>query len=564
MAVSAAMFMSSCAKEAPVAGVADGDTAVSFTISLDDATATRATTHGNGLKCDKLVWEVYDVNGDRIDILSGTNNDAFNGGLTETVTITLAKGQTYSFAFWAQNSACTAYNTASLKNVGISYEDFSNEEDRDAFFGNTEPLTVKGNFDHTVVLKRPFAQLNLGVSDLLAAEHAGIKVLKAKVAVSEAATRFDATTGMVSEPVAVEFDSANILYVYGQTHGDNEMLQLKKELTIDGKTASEYPWMAMNYLLVNDATTGAASDNADVTFTLTTDKADIVLHSSNTPLQRNWRTNIIAKLTSVGTFNVVIDPAFDGEYDRELDSNGAVTDYEVVYGLTATAEGYEVASAAAFATVAEIINSGESFQNKTITLSADIDLKDVAWTPINGWNGILNGATIDGQNHVVSNMTVNGGTSCGFISDNASSVTIKNMTFDGAVVKAQAGNGTYAGVVMGKNYSPVTIENVHVVNSIVANNWQCGGLVGFAEGNGPAFVDCSISDSFVGGSNATAGAFFGLGGVDINCTRCEASGVQLYTDMEAGFVGYLYGKALTETECSSTNVTVVSEYPAGF
>ena len=122
---------------------------------------------------------------------------------------------------------------------------------------------------------------------------------------------------------------------------------------------------------------------------------------------------------------------------------------------------------------------------------------------------------------------------------------------------------------MGKNYSPITLENVIVKNSKVKNNWQCGGMIGFAEGNGPIFKQCSVEDCYFGGYNATAGTFFGLGIVDVTLENCNAKNVQLYTDSltwnstakQVGnfFVGHLYSKALTTTNCTETSVTVVAQ-----
>ncbi len=226
----------------------------------------------------------------------------------------------------------------------------------------------------------------------------------------------------------------------------------------------------------------------------------------------------------------------------------------------------DVSTPGVLAAFAAQVNSNartaNSYQGYTVTLTKDIDLGNYDWTPIYAWNGVLDGVTIDGNGHTISNMCVNGGKEAGFISTNASSLTIKNLTFDNVHVQAQAGNGTYAGVVMGKNYSSVTLENVDVKNSKVINNWQCGGLVGFAETNAPTFVDCDLENVFVGGKNATSGILFGLGAVDITATGCTAKNVRLYTDMPAGFVGYLYGKTFTGTDCTMENVTVVTDYDA--
>ncbi len=209
-----------------------------------------------------------------------------------------------------------------------------------------------------------------------------------------------------------------------------------------------------------------------------------------------------------------------------------------------------------------------SKKNITVRLTDHIDLSGDDWTPVNSWEGAFNGLVFDGAGHSIRNMKVVGyasGGAYGFFSSNASSMTIRNLTFENALVDSRGGNTVYSGVLMGKNYSSVTIENVHVKNSIVTNNWQCGGFVGFAETNAPAFTECSISDSFVGGFNATAGTLFGLGAVDVIFDRCGAANVELYTDTDNSgcdyFAGHLYGKNATVTDSEISNVTIVSVYP---
>ena len=229
---------------------------------------------------------------------------------------------------------------------------------------------------------------------------------------------------------------------------------------------------------------------------------------------------------------------------------------------------------------ATLVNGGDTnFANKVIALENDIDLSAAEWTPVNSWNGILNGLVLDGAGYTVSGMHINNtataSISLGFFNNNASKMTVKNITFDDArIIDKTNANQHYAGVIMGKNYSVVTFEQVHVTNSIVINNWQCGGLCGYAEGNAPVFNGCSISDSFVGGYNATSGTMFGLGQVDVVGSGCSATNVELYTDgltwnstqQQLGnfFVGSLYGKSLNAGDYVETNVTVVAEYPEGY
>ena len=209
------------------------------------------------------------------------------------------------------------------------------------------------------------------------------------------------------------------------------------------------------------------------------------------------------------------------------------------------------------------------YTGKEVVITNNINLNGVNWNPINAGSGVLNGTIIDGRGHTISNMSINttGEQSAGFIGFNASSVTIKNLTFENAKVKQDNAQQRYAGVVIGKNYSNITLENINVNNSEVENNWQCGGLVGFAETNGPKFKNCSITNSFVGGSNATAGSLFGLGIVSIEVENCKAENVRLYTDgmtwsstqkaLGNYWVGHIYGNTLTVNGSTETNVTVV-------
>src|SRR5690554_486110 len=120
---------------------------VTFSLGLEGGIETRAISDGTGAK--KLVYAVYKLDADGKPVLQkvvGSNDDsqfvdeeAFDNGLTETVEITLAKGQTYQVAFWAQNPNCEAYTTIDLTNVGVSYDNAANnDENRDAFFKMVE------------------------------------------------------------------------------------------------------------------------------------------------------------------------------------------------------------------------------------------------------------------------------------------------------------------------------------------------------------------------------------------------------------------------------------------
>ena len=293
---------------------------VTFSLAAEGGIATRAISDGTGAK--KLVYAVYNANGKLIKTIANADvngqivdNSAFDNGLTENVTITLAKGQQYTVAFWAQDPKCTAYTTTDLENVEVDYAGLNNDETRDAFF-KAETFTVTGNTEINVVLKRPFAQINVGVyqTDWIAAVASGIEIEKSKVTIEKAATSINLLTGEVEGEETVEYGFATIPTQFTTPE------TLDVDLDKDG-TKEKYVYLSMSYILANDATTGYAKATLeDLDFTFAPKSGNNINFSEGlnaVPVQRNWRTNIIGKiLTGDVTFNITIDPIYDGEYNN--------------------------------------------------------------------------------------------------------------------------------------------------------------------------------------------------------------------------------------------------------
>lgn len=293
---------------------------VTFSLAAEGGITTRAISDGTGAK--KLVYAVYNANGELIKTIANADvngqivdNSAFDNGLTENVTITLAKGQQYTVAFWAQDPKCTAYTTTDLENVEVDYAGLNNDETRDAFF-KAETFTVTGNTEINVVLKRPFAQINVGVyqTDWNAAVASGIEIEKSKVTIEKAATSINLLTGEVEGEETVEYGFATIPTQFTTPE------TLDVDLDKDG-TKEKYVYLSMSYILANDATTGYAKATLeDLDFTFAPKSGNNINFSEGlnaVPVQRNWRTNIIGKiLTGDVTFNITIDPIYDGEYNN--------------------------------------------------------------------------------------------------------------------------------------------------------------------------------------------------------------------------------------------------------
>ena len=314
------LFATSCSNDELDVVQSGNEAQVTFSLAAEGGIATRAISDGTGAK--KLVYAVYNASGELIETIANTDvngqivdNSAFDNGLTENVTITLAKGQQYTVAFWAQNPNCTAYTTTDLKNVTIDYAGLNNDETRDAFF-KAETFTVTGNTEIDVVLKRPFAQINVGVyqTDWDAAKASGIEIEKSKVTIENAATSINLLTGEVGGEQTVEygFDIIPAQFATPET--------LDVDLDKDG-TKENYVYLSMSYILANDETTGYAKTALeDLDFTFAPISGNNINFSEGlnaVPVQRNWRTNIIGKiLTGDVTFNITIDPIYDGEYNK--------------------------------------------------------------------------------------------------------------------------------------------------------------------------------------------------------------------------------------------------------
>ena len=315
------LFATSCSNDELDVVQSGNEAQVTFSLAAEGGIATRAISDGTG--ADLLYYAIFDADGELITTIEGSTagllkkENAFpNGSKEDNVSVTLAKGQEYTAVFWAQDASCDAYTvTAETKGlkVDVDYEGDNNDETRDAFF-KAETFKVTGNAKIDVVLKRPFAQINVGVTeaDWNAAVASGITISKSKVVIKNAATSINLLTGEVGdETTAVTYDFASIPL------NSNEVLKVDvdRDGTIDEDES--YKYLSMSYILTENDADRSTLEADGLQFTFKSDGEDIVfdegLHS--VPVQRNWRTNILGKLlTGDIQFNIVIDERFDDDY----------------------------------------------------------------------------------------------------------------------------------------------------------------------------------------------------------------------------------------------------------
>lgn len=321
---------------------------VTFSLGLEGGIATRAISDGTG--ADVLMYAVFDKDGKRINTIQKVSKTKVTFPTTEK--ITLAKGQTYKVAFWAQDEDCEAYTVSDDMQVTVSYANdknkVNNDETRDAFFKTVE-FTVSGNQVINVELKRPFAQINVGVykADWDAAVASGITIKESSVVVKNAATSIDLVTGEVGE----ETTDVEVSYAKNTIPNEDLKVDLNGDKDFDDEN-EKYHWLSMSYILVADR--NADTDNSgvlgDERATLESLQYIFYPESGNNitfgdglnsvPVERNWRTNILGQiLTGDIQFNITINPIFEGDINVDAPTSEVKSDAQALAAaLTANEE----------------------------------------------------------------------------------------------------------------------------------------------------------------------------------------------------------------------------------
>lgn len=330
-AAALAVLALGCNKEqVAVDGTPDGEeVGVTFTAELPGM-QTKAI--GDGLTAKNLIVEVYeDETGAAGTHIAALHQTATFTALKADVKFSLVKGKTYHFIFWAQADNAPYTLDAAAKTVAISYAGEANDESRDAFYA-VKTLKVQGPATEPVQLKRPFAQVNFGTADFDDAKAGGVEVTQSSFTATDAATSLDLFAG---EGVG----STDITYTEKEL--PTEALTLK-----DGTT---YTYMAMNYFVPTGKFAESHVSNVKAQFVSASHAVEI--SSPSTPVQSNYRTNIVGNLlTDQVVFNVEIVPAFEDETTIDIENITTAADLR-----TALANGHS-AKLAADITIDETIS----------------------------------------------------------------------------------------------------------------------------------------------------------------------------------------------------------------
>ena len=213
-------------------------------------------------------------------------------------------------------------------------------------------------------------------------------------------------------------------------------------------------------------------------------------------------------------------------------------------GYTDDGQGnYTVTSAEGLKAVADIANNGNLDIN--ITLTADIDLKGIDWTPIGiDYNHQYTG-TFDGGGKTITGLTVTGSDQyVGLFGCIGEDGKVMNVKLEGVLIESDNEMSTVGGIA---GWSYGTIENCSVSGSVSGSgkNGLAGGVVGYQ--NGGFLTGCSSSAKVNAGG--IAGGVAGTSGLGATLTACYATGD---VTLESRGTGTYYAGGVVGNNNSST------------
>ena len=378
-----------CAKEQ----VGPGEGAMVEATFDVDVPGVEVSTKGlsDAASVNELVFDAFRTQNDTEPIEGLRQVVAVENGRA-TIQVKLIKGQNYRFVFWAQKANNGYYNTDNLSNITVDYSNaLANDSSLDAFFAKEEVRNVQNPISKTIILKRPFAQVNYVTKEELGE---GLHIEQSQITVKNALTSFNPLRNKLSGAQDVTFDYNAVP---------------TEKLLIGG---IEYNYLATAFIL---AKSDNSKDIVDVEAKFKANKGySVTVSTPGLPCQRNYRTNVIGNFMSVdGTYNVEIDSAFKGDLQSDYVENalnsGQVVTLTEDYSLPEGSEGVAV-----FSGKTSVLNlNGKKFENRNGDKNNKAALQVRGMLTINGDGDVIceggadnNAVLVEDGGHLI----INGGT----------------------------------------------------------------------------------------------------------------------------------------------------------
>lgn len=378
-----------CAKEQ----VGPGEGAIVEATFSVDVPGVGVSTKGlsDAASVNELVFDAFRTQNDTVSIKGFRQVVAVENGRA-TIQVKLIKGQNYRFVFWAQKANNGYYNTDNLSHITVDYSKaLANDSSLDAFFAKEEVSNVQNPLSKTIILKRPFAQVNYVTKEELGE---GLHIEQSQITVKNALTSFNPLRNKLSGAKDVTF---------------NYNAVPTEKLLIGG---IEYNYLATAFILAKNDN---SKDIVDVEAKFKANKGySVTVSTPGLPCQRNYRTNVIGNFMSVdGTYNVEIDSAFKGDLQSDYVENalnsGQVVTLTEDYSLPEGSGGVAV-----FSGKTSVLNlNGKKFENRNGDKNNKAALQVRGMLTINGDGDVIceggadnNAVLVEDGGHLI----INGGT----------------------------------------------------------------------------------------------------------------------------------------------------------
>ncbi len=297
-ALCAMVFAVSCTpKDELVLNAGDTKVSVSFSAQLPQKMSARMTTADDNMIT--LSYAVYPAGTQTAlftseDEVTFTNNEAH-------ITFDLIKDQQYDILFWADSKNAPYTLDFAAQSVSIDYASVRcNDYSRDAFFGRVKSFKAGTNEPNKVTLKRPFAQLNIGATDVTKAAELGFVPTQTQIVATSYPALNLYTGNVTGEASAITFTLADI--------PADQAFPVKPD---------SVSYLAMSYLLVDE------KELIDVQVTITNGAHAITHEYNNVPVERNCRTNMYGQLlTTTDDFIIDTDKGFEAMSPKKVSVMG--------------------------------------------------------------------------------------------------------------------------------------------------------------------------------------------------------------------------------------------------
>ena len=344
-----------------------------------------------------------------------------------------------------------------------------------------------------------------------------------------------------------------------------------------------------NEAIIIETTSEISEDGTTATLTIDNTDGTITSVQVSGKEAREQDGKYVIEITENGTYTIVAKNSA-GEYNTKTIT---ISDLK---------EDLKISTVQELVAFAQSVNAGKTYEGQVVRLKNDLDLKGINWEPIGYWmnetdNKEFNG-TFDGENHTISNLTINmlsqpsddywGAGFIGILGDG----TLKNIKFSNANIHSAV---TGTGIAVGDIERNATIENVETLNGEInttaayaggiCGNMNAGKIVNcvnranvnsqesYIAGICGSMINANIADCTNNAKVKSNGGYTGgiCGSISQgNVNRCGNNGEIISTESEnsiggiAGFIANRTTKGLVMSYCyNKANIVASGTHNVG-